>query len=99
MEKRRKAETSSAGCVISVRVLPRSSTNAVIPLGPGSYRVKLTSPPIEGAANKQLVEVLAERLSVAPGKIEIISGSHSRLKRIKLHGITEAEQARLLSTS
>ena len=96
MEKRRKADPNS--CVISVKVIPRSSKTAIIPLSNNSYKIKLTSPPVEDAANRQLIQILSEKLSIAPLAIEIISGAHSSTKRVKLYGMSDRLQARLLGT-
>ena len=96
MERRKKTEQSSISCVISVKVVPRSSKTAIIPLSQNSYKIKLTSPPVEGSANRQLVEVLAERLAITRQSIEIISGSRSANKRIKIIGISGTQQAQIL---
>lgn len=86
----RKQAKSEAECVITVRVLPRASRIAIEPQASGTYKVKLTSPPIEGEANIQLIEVLSEKLSVAPSNIEIVAGAQSRTKRVRIVGISAA---------
>jgi uncharacterized protein (TIGR00251 family) len=65
---------------------------------PGQYKVKLTSAPVDGAANKQLVSVLARALSLSPANIEIVSGHTSRTKRLKIVGLSPDELASKLST-
>ncbi|HJZ12617.1 MAG TPA: DUF167 domain-containing protein, partial [Acidobacteriota bacterium] len=82
--------------MISVKVIPRSSKTAIIPLSNNTYKIKLTSPPVEDAANRQLIRFLAEKLSIAPSAIEILSGAHSSTKRLKLNGVSETLQAQIL---
>ncbi|UCB47968.1 MAG: DUF167 domain-containing protein [Deltaproteobacteria bacterium] len=73
---------------IKVKVLPRSSTNQIIDNEGDLFKVKLTSPPVEGKANIALIELLAKRLGIAKKRIEIVSGKHSKLKSVLIHGLT-----------
>ncbi len=75
--------------MISVRVIPRSSETSILPQGSNNFKVKLTSPPVDGAANKQLREVFAGKLSIPVRQIEIISGEHARTKRLRISGASE----------
>jgi uncharacterized protein len=83
-------------CIINIRVVPRSSKVLIEALGPDQYKIKLTSPPVEGEANKQLVRVLAGKLSIPLDRIEIISGATSRLKRVRITGFQGDELTSLL---
>jgi len=74
--------------VIQVKVAPRSSRNYIIGEQKGVYKVKLTAPPVEGRANKALKELLAKKLGLPKGNIEIISGERSRTKSIRIHGLS-----------
>jgi uncharacterized protein (TIGR00251 family) len=74
-------------CVINIRVVPRSSKVTIEALGHDQYKIKLTSPPVEGEANEQLVRVLAAKLSIPLNQIEIVSGAKSRLKRVRISGV------------
>jgi uncharacterized protein (TIGR00251 family) len=58
--------------------------------------VKVTAPPVEGLATKALVALLSEKLGIAKRDIEITSGKSSRLKYLRIRGLTEADVARLL---
>ena len=77
-----------AETVIQVKVLPRSSKNQIMSLEGGLYRVKITSPPVEGMANEALIAFLSKRLGVARSDIEIISGKNSRRKSLRIHGLS-----------
>ncbi len=75
---------------INVRVIPRSSRNS-IERTPGGLRVRLTAPPVDGAANDALVSLLAECLGIAKRDISVVHGATSRQKIVEVNGITAAE--------
>jgi uncharacterized protein (TIGR00251 family) len=52
-----------------------------------ALKVKLTSPPVDGEANKELVEVLAKECGIRKGDIEIVSGKSSKNKLVRIAGI------------
>jgi uncharacterized protein (TIGR00251 family) len=85
------------GVTFSVRVLPRSSRSEIIGEAEGVLRVKLTAPPVEGAANKALVELLSDKLKVAKSRITILTGQSGRAKVISVAGLTKADISHLLS--
>lgn len=77
--------------VIRVRVLPRSSKNRIADIEDNIYKIKLTAPPIDGKANKALQQFLSKKLGIPKTNIEIISGERSRVKSIKIHGLSDRE--------
>ena len=81
---------------IKVKVLPGSSRNQIIGKEGDLFKVKLTSPPVEGKANKALIEFLAKKLGIGKGRIEIISGKSSRLKSVRIHGLSLEEITQVL---
>jgi uncharacterized protein len=81
---------------IRVKVTPRSAKNHILGRDGEPYRVKVTAPPVEGLANKALIALLSERLGIAKRNIEITSGKGSRLKKVRIQGLTEAEIAKAL---
>lgn len=72
--------------VFSVRVIPRSSKSEIVGEYDGALKVKLNSPPIDGAANAELVKLLAKEFDVSKSQVEILSGNTSKLKQIKILG-------------
>jgi uncharacterized protein (TIGR00251 family) len=82
--------------MIEVLVAPRSSRIAIECVGDLQYRVKLTSPPVDDAANRQLIEVLAGQLSVPRRQIQIVQGRNARRKRLSIHGVTAETVQRCL---
>jgi hypothetical protein len=76
---------------LKVRVNPRSSQNRVTGWQDGVLSIKLTAPPVEGAANKACIEFLADLLRVKKSQIELQSGATSREKIFSIEGISEDE--------
>ncbi|HLA94611.1 MAG TPA: DUF167 domain-containing protein, partial [Pyrinomonadaceae bacterium] len=62
----------------------------------GSLRVRISAPPVDGAANDEVVKLLAKAFGVAKGNVAILSGQTSKNKRIKIIGVT-ARQLRELA--
>jgi uncharacterized protein len=83
---------TAGGTLLAVKLQPRASKNEIgEPLG-DELKIKVTAPPVDAAANRALVELLAEKLGCARGRVELIRGQTSRHKTVLLHGFT-AEQA------
>ena len=80
------------GIVIDVRVVPRAGRSGIAGTRDGALLVRLNAPPVAGAANAELVELLADALGVAKRDVSIASGATSKQKRVKVVGIT-ADQA------
>ena len=80
-------EAAPGGVLIRVYVSPRASSNKVIGAHNGEVKIALTAPPVEGAANKALVEFLAKALSLPKSSISITSGETSRHKTLRADGI------------
>lgn len=70
--------------LITVTVLPRSSRNVVLKQSDGSYKVKLTAAPVDGAANKKLIELLADEFGVSKSLVTIVRGETGRRKVVEI---------------
>lgn len=79
---------SEGGVTLSVRVTPRSSRNAVVGVEAEAIKIKLTAPPVEGAANAALIEFVADWLGVRKSAVSILSGEQARHKRVRVLGVT-----------
>jgi uncharacterized protein (TIGR00251 family) len=88
--------SSEAGVTLTIRVVPRSSRISIAQETPTQYKVRLTSPPVDGAANSQLIEFLSKKLSIAPRLIEITRGHTARTKQLTIHGVDPAAVSQLL---
>ena len=93
---RPKDKDSPAGATLSVRIQPRASKNEVLRLENGSLKIRLTAPPVDGAANEALVKFLADRFSVAKSQVEIVSGHTSRDKIVRISGVSAQDVESLL---
>ena len=89
-------QDSGAGVTISVYVQPRASRNEVVGLQGDELKLRLTSPPVEGAANKLCREFLAKLLGVAKGQVSLVAGDKSRHKRLFVRGVTPEQARRIL---
>jgi uncharacterized protein (TIGR00251 family) len=75
--------------VIDVRVIPRAGKSGIAGRRGGALLVRLNAPPVDGAANAELIEVLADALGVPKRAVAIISGERSRQKRVRIEGVTD----------
>ena len=86
------------GVRVRLRVQPRASRTELAGIHGDALRVRLTAPPVDGAANAALVRFLAERLGVARAAVRLVSGESSRSKVVEVVGVdVSAARARLLS--
>ena len=74
---------------ISVRVIPRASKAGIAGMRGDDLLVRLNAAPVDGAANAELIEVLADAFGVARRSVEIVSGERSRQKRVRITGATK----------
>ena len=81
----------------SVRVVPRAARSSVMGEHDGALRVRVAAPPVDGAANEELVRFLALSLGLPPRDVEITSGHASRLKQIRARGAMYEQLERLVN--
>ena len=74
-----------------VRVIPRASRTEIVGAIEGALKVRLKAPPVDGAANEELIKFLAKALRVSKTNIEIITGQTSKIKRLRVAGATVAD--------
>ena len=83
---------------LSVRIQPRASKNEVIHQTDGKLKIRLTAPPVDGAANEALIRFLSDLFSAPKSQIEIMSGHTGRDKIVRIHGKSEADAKRVLNS-
>jgi len=82
--------------LLNVKVIPNASKPRICPIktssplagedkGEGILKVYVKSPPLDGKANKELVEALAEHFKVKKNRVEIIRGETSRTKVVRIN--------------
>ncbi|MFA7061765.1 MAG: DUF167 domain-containing protein [Pedobacter sp.] len=74
------------GIILNLHIQPRASKNEVCGLQDNALKIRLTSPPVDGAANKLCREFLADLFDVPKSAVEIVSGETSRHKRVRISG-------------
>ena len=58
--------------------------------------MRIGAPPVEGAANEAIVELLARELDLPRRAVTLVSGEHGRSKRVRIEGLTlDVVRARL----
>jgi uncharacterized protein (TIGR00251 family) len=85
-----------AACELAVRVIPRASKPGVAGMRADAVLVRLAAPPVDGAANAELIDTLARALDLPRRAITITAGATSRTKRVRVEGLTREEALRHL---
>ncbi len=80
-------EPTDAGVRLRLRVQPRASRTEVMGLHGDLIRIRLSAPPVDGAANEELVRFLAATLAVPTRAVEITAGHSGRQKTVLVRGI------------
>jgi uncharacterized protein (TIGR00251 family) len=78
------------GVTLRVRVQPRASRDGLSGEREGALVVRLTAPPVEGAANEALSRLLGKTLGVAPSAVRVVSGASGRNKVVSVAGLDAA---------
>lgn len=77
---------TNTGATFKVRVQPGASKNKIVGVQEDAPRVRVSAPPVEGKANKALIQFLAKQLAVKRSQMEILSGHKSKTKTIHIVG-------------
>ncbi len=81
-----------------VHVVPRARTTSLVGRHGDALKIRLAAPPVDGAANDELVRFLAERLSLPRASVTIAAGRNGRRKTVKVIGMEVAAVLRALET-
>ncbi len=73
--------------IFTVRVVPRASKSEIVGELDGALKVRIASPPVDGAANAELIKLLAKTFDVSKSAVEIIGGQTSKAKLVKISNI------------
>lgn len=87
---------NATGTSIAIRVQPRASRNEIAGLHGAELRVRITAPPVDGAANAALLQFLASALGLSRAHITLLAGEGSRSKVVSVRGITPEQAAHRL---
>lgn len=76
------------GVEISVRAQPRASRSEVVGLHGAQIKIRIAAPPVDGAANTELIKLLAKALGVSRSALRVVRGEGSRSKVVRAEGAT-----------
>lgn len=81
--------TEKKGAIFfNVKVVPRSSQSEIVGELDGALKIKLKSPPVDGAANAELVKLLSKTFGVSKSEVEIVGGQTSKNKQVKINNLS-----------
>lgn len=75
------------GIEVDVQVVPRASRSRIVGIHGGRLKVQVTAPPVEGAANAELVQLVAKALAVPRRDVEVARGTSGKRKTLRIAGI------------
>ncbi|MBO5642390.1 MAG: DUF167 domain-containing protein [Kiritimatiellae bacterium] len=85
------------GVILNVRAQPRSSRPGLDSVIADAVKVRVKSAPVDGRANKEIIEVVADALGLAKSRVAFKSGETSKTKRLMLSGVTVSQLQQILS--
>lgn len=83
-------KTDSQGAVLACRVSPSSSRNEITAITEDTVKVRVTSAPVDGKANRAVIALFSKTLKVPKSGITILKGETGKIKKILVRGITAA---------
>ncbi len=83
--------TVSQGVRFAVFAKPRASRSRIIGVREGALEVAIAAPPVDGAANTELIHALARALRLSKRQVSLVAGEASKHKRVVVHGLTVEE--------
>ncbi|HEV8370292.1 MAG TPA: DUF167 domain-containing protein [Pyrinomonadaceae bacterium] len=81
---------------LRVQVVPRASRSEIVGEHNGALRVRIAAPPVDGAANEELVRTLAKTFEVPRSAVSIIGGQNGRRKQVCIEGVERNDTVRKL---
>ena len=89
---------TNRGLTFAVRVVPRAARSEIAGEYDGALRIRLSAPPVEGAANRELSRTLAKIFKLPQNAVEIVSGANSKNKVVRVRGASAATLERLIAS-
>lgn len=92
-------EPAADGVVVTIRVIARAGRSGLAGTRDDALLVRLAAAPVEGAANAELLEVVAEAFGVPRRHVQIVAGLRSRRKRVHIQGLQPAAVAAVIAAA
>lgn len=86
----------AGGVEVDVSVVPRASRSHVVGMHGDRIKVQLAAPPVDGAANAELVELLADLIGVPARAVAIVRGATGKRKTVRIADVEVATVQRAL---
>lgn len=74
--------------IFGVHVIPRASRSEIVGQHDDSLKVRICSPPVDGAANAEIIRLFSKHFGVSKSEVSIVSGETSKKKRIKIENLS-----------
>jgi uncharacterized protein (TIGR00251 family) len=85
------------GLTFAVRIVPRASRSEIAGEYNGALRIRIAAPPVDGAANRELIRLLAKLFKLPQSAVEIVSGTSAKSKIVHLAGAQPAQLEQLMA--
>ena len=85
------------GLTFAVRIVPRASRSEFVGEQSGALRVRIAAAPVEGAANQELIKLLAKTFKLPQKAVAIVSGAASKSKIVRIQGADATRLQQLVS--
>ena len=92
-------ESKDGGFIISLYIQPGASRTELIGVHNEQIKIKIAAPPVDGAANEELLQFLKKKLKIPKRDITLVSGESSRSKRVHVAGVDRDALVRVLMAS
>jgi hypothetical protein len=89
---------SGGDVILTVKVVPGSSRTIISGQLEGMLKIKLSAPPEKGKANQCLIDFLAKQIGIKKNTVQIVAGSTSPIKRIRISNISAEKVANVFTT-
>ncbi len=86
-------QETKEGVILTVHIQPNASRTKVAGLHGAALKIRVAAPPVDGAANAELIRFLARELSIPQRSVRIQSGANGRLKRVLIKALPAARVA------
>ena len=93
-----KAQENHKSFVLEIKVIPNAPTSKIEGWEESRLKVKIRALPEKGKANAELTALLAKVFDLPKSQIELLTGAASRLKRVRIHGLSQEEGFSRLNT-
>lgn len=97
MSDRRSQSPSVTSATLDILVQPRASRAEIVGFHDGALKVRVTAPPVDGAANAAIEKLIATTLGVSKSQVEIVGGQTSKRKRVRISGLSQTAVAARLA--